>query len=667
MNAKLCMPLCGLLAFAATPAHAVVTHPLDPLEDFEILTAASVLIEAGAASPNASFESVELNEPSKNFVLGYQPGQPIPRSALVFYRQNKRSFRTVVDLVSGRFTPPELIPRRDGQLGLTIAEVSDFGFLFQDPRFLDALILRGIDTAEELANVFVTPLTAGSFGLPEESQRIVKAQMYDLTGASNNLYAKPIEGIQAIVDLDDQSVLDVIDTGIVPIPEDNHNFDEASIDERYGLRDELKPFCAAQPEGPNFTIDNNFVEWQKWRFHVRFDRRAGTVISLVTYDGRSVMYQGSLAEVFVPYQDPTTNWFYRTFMDEGEFGFGLLASPLILGLDVPENAVLLDSVISAAIPDPDVPVVPLPVQDVVGIFERRTGNPIWRHFEAFSPGGPTYEGRAEVELVVRMASQVGNYDYIIDWIFTQAGAIRVEVSLTGLDVAKGVRSRHLSEPTAGADTAFGSLVAPNLVATYHSHHFSFRLDMDVDGRKNDFVLGNLKSVRAGPHSPRKSIWTVDNRVLVRERMAALDDDESIWRVESARDTNSLGYPTGYILESHGNGEPLLDPRDFRRAGFIAHDLWVTAYHPDEHFAAGDTPNQNPGRPGLPRYIANNESIADTDIVLWHTLTFHHVTVAEDFPVLPRESVSFELVPANFFDHNPAIDLRRAPFEVLPEP
>jgi primary-amine oxidase len=637
------------------------------LEDFEILTAASILIEAGAANPGASFQNIELKEPSKDFVLGFQQGEAIPRSATVFYRQDRRSFRTAVDLISGEFTRPELIPRRDGQLGLTIGEIFDFEFLFQDPTFLDALMRRGIDTAEELANVFVTPLTPGSFGLPEESRRIVKAQMYDIGGASINLYARPIEGIQAIVDLDDQVVIDVLDSGVVAVPTDNHTFDEATIDARYGLRDELRPFCASQPEGPNFTLENNFVEWQKWRFHVRFDRRAGTMISLVTYDGRSIMYQGSLAEVFVPYQDPTVNWFYRTFMDEGEFGFGLLASPLALGLDLPANAVLLDAVISAAIPDPDVPVVPLPLEDVVGIFERSTGNPIWRHFELFSPGGPSYEGRAEVELVVRMISQVGNYDYIVDWVFTQAGSIRVEVSLTGIDVPKGVESRHLDDHSARSDTAFGTLVAPNLVATYHSHHFNFRLDMDVDGPKNNFVLGRLKSVKAGRKSPRKSIWTVENRLLRRERMAALDDEESVWRVESAHDKNALGYSTSYVLESGGNGEPLLDPEDFRRAGFIEHDLWVTAFDADERFAAGDTPNQNPGRPGLPRYIANNENIAHADIVLWHTVTFHHVTAAEDFPVLPRESASFELVPANFFDRNPAIDLRRAPFEVLPEP
>jgi hypothetical protein len=56
--------------------------------------------------------------------------------ATVFYRQNKRSFKTIVNLSAGTFTPPVLIPPSDGQLGLTITEVSDFSFVFQDPAFL---------------------------------------------------------------------------------------------------------------------------------------------------------------------------------------------------------------------------------------------------------------------------------------------------------------------------------------------------------------------------------------------------------------------------------------------------------------------------------------------------------------------------------------------------
>ena len=52
--------------------------------------------------------------------------------------------------------------------------------------------------------------------------------MYYTEGAGINLYARPIEGMQAIIDLDDQVVSQVIDTGVVPVPAQTHDFDEAT-------------------------------------------------------------------------------------------------------------------------------------------------------------------------------------------------------------------------------------------------------------------------------------------------------------------------------------------------------------------------------------------------------------------------------------------------------
>src|SRR6185295_15950745 len=135
----------GLLLLAARAAPAAVAHPMDPLTADEILAAATILLQARAAQPGAIFQSIELREPGKQEVLNARRGAAAThRMATVFYRQNKRSFKTVVDLSAGTFTPPVPIPPSDGQLGLTITEVSDFTFVFQDPAFLNALALRGI-------------------------------------------------------------------------------------------------------------------------------------------------------------------------------------------------------------------------------------------------------------------------------------------------------------------------------------------------------------------------------------------------------------------------------------------------------------------------------------------------------------------------------------------
>ena len=651
------------LCLGAVPLPALA-HPMDPLNGDEIIEAANILLRGRAATPGAIFQSVELREPSKAEVLGLRPGSPPPpRLATVFYRQNRQSYKSTVNLGAGTFTPPALIPISDGQLGLTIQEVFDFSFAFEDPDFLAALARRGIRTPAQRAKVFVTPLTAGSFGLPFEDRRIVKAQMYSSEGTAINLYAKPLEGMQAIMDLDTRRVLRVLDSGVVPVPAAAHEFDEASVGARFGLRPPLKPIRITQPSGVNFSFDGNFIEWQKWRFHARFDRRTGPVVSLVSYDRRPVLYQGTLSEIFVPYQDPDANWFYRTYMDAGEFGFGLLASPLTLGLDVPENAVLLDALVSAAIPDPSVPVVPLPLARVVGVFERLTASPAWRHFEQFSGGA--YEGRAEVELVVRSISQVGNYDYLLDWVFTQNGSIRAEIGLTGIDAAKAVADaggRHAPSGGGGSVSSSATPVAPQLVAPFHSHHFNFRLDVDVDGPLNSFVLGQLQQ-RPAP-GPRRSVWALEEQVLASEGEARLNHGAVQWKVINPSRRNAWGQPTGYVVESHDLVDPLLHPADYKRAGFIEHNLWVTAHDPDQRYAAGDTPNQHPGSPGLPQFVRNNASLVNRDLVLWLTLGHHHVTAAEDWPVMSRQKLSLTLKPSNFFDRNPALDLRRAPFELL---
>lgn len=62
---------------------------------------------------------------------------------------------------------------------------------------------------------------------------------------------------------------------------------------------------------------------------------------------------------------------------------------------------------------------------------------------------------------------------------------------------------------------------------------------------------------------------------------------------------------------------------------------------------------------LPAWIAANPaaSVANTDIVLWHTFGVTHFPSPEDFPVMPAEPVTVLLRPRNFFERNPALDVR----------
>jgi primary-amine oxidase len=101
-----------------------------------------------------------------------------------------------------------------------------------------------------------------------------------------------------------------------------------------------------------------------------------------------------------------------------------------------------------------------------------------------------------------------------------------------------------------------------------------------------------------------------------------------------------------------------DPQSMvaRRATFMMRQLWVTAYHPDEIFAAGRYPNQSGGGDGLPAWTAADRPLVDTDIVVWHSFGLHHIPRPEDFPVQPVITAGFALHPTGFFDENPALDV-----------
>ena len=99
-----------------------------------------------------------------------------------------------------------------------------------------------------------------------------------------------------------------------------------------------------------------------------------------------------------------------------------------------------------------------------------------------------------------------------------------------------------------------------------------------------------------------------------------------------------------------------DSHVIRRAQFATKHLWVTAYDPDQRFPAGEYPNQHPGGDGLPAWTAADRPLENTDLVLWHTFTAHHVVRPEDWPVMPVTRVGFKLRADGFFDGNPALDL-----------
>ena len=124
--------------------------------------------------------------------------------------------------------------------------------------------------------------------------------------------------------------------------------------------------------------------------------------------------------------------------------------------------------------------------------------------------------------------------------------------------------------------------------------------------------------------------------------------------------NAVGNDVSYEIAFANHARLLLDPEDWpaKRAGFLQHDLWVTPYTPSERYAGGEYMFQSDGSDGLAAWASRDRPIRNQDIVVWVNMGMHHLTRAEDLPVMPTIWHSFKLRPHNFFSRNPAIDLRR---------
>ena len=555
-------------AAAATQGTAAVAavHPLDPLTPDEIRTA----VQAARADDRlgtAAFPSITLQEPPKAEMLAWLPGRALARQARVQAMTVDRTYELVVDLTAKRLT--SVVERTGVEPPIMLSEIDAVKLVLSNAEFAAGLHKRGVT---DFTKVFCAPFTAGYYGNPEhQGKRLVKVGCFDTRRSTTNLFAWPIERLYALVDLRRREVLSVTDYGVVPIAEGDFNYTEAAIG---ALRDPRKPTMLAQPSGPNFHLDGHQVTWGNWRFHARVDPRVGTVISMVRWQDargpRSVLYQGYLSEMFVPYMDADYGWQSRTYFDTGEYGAGALATPLKPGVDCPATASFLPAVFG------DDKGEPLTTPNALCVFERGGGDPIWRHYEILNQ---TYEGRSNVELVVRMATTIGNYDYLFDWIFNDAAEIEVRVGATGIDALKGVASRRMSDATAADDTRYGTLVAPNIVAVNHDHYFNFRLDVDVDGPGNSFNHDFYRPVKLPPDSARRSIYVVEPQIAATEKAAQLDahSGPARWRVLNERRTNEVGNPVSYEVLAANHARLLLDPDDWpaRRARYLQHDVWVT--------------------------------------------------------------------------------------------
>ncbi|MBC8091337.1 MAG: tyramine oxidase, partial [Pseudonocardia sp.] len=425
---------------------AVLTaHPLEPLSADEIAAAAAILRDVKELTPAHRFVFVALHEPPKAAVLA---GGPLPREAhVVLYERGARAtYEAVVSLTEGGVVSWTLV---EGVQPPIMAEEFESceAVVVADPRWQEAMRRRGV---EDFSLAMVDPW-ASSWTGPEDSpseRRIARPLTWLRSAPGEHGYARPVEGLIVVVDLDAGVVVDVTDHGVVPFPTQPGNYEEPWLSEpgnvpAYdGPRTDVKPIEITQPDGPSFTVDGHLVTWQKWSVRIGFTPREGLVLHQLAYAGRPIVHRASLAEMYVPYGDPAPTHRFKNVFDQGEYGVGWLANSLTLGCDCVGHIHYFDGVVN------DNDGAPVVIPNAVCMHEEDAGI-AWKHTD-FRTGA--VQVRRRRRLVLSTIVTVGNYEYGYFWYLYTDGTIEYEVKLTGVISTAAIAP--------GETPAHGTLVAP---------------------------------------------------------------------------------------------------------------------------------------------------------------------------------------------------------------
>ena len=610
-------------------------HPLDPLGEAEIRRAAQAVRAAHDLGAGMTFETIMLAEPDKSALAAGRAG----RVAFVccFDRLTGAVHEARVDLKTDTVVDWKAVP--DVRPRILFDDIVAVGEAAKsDPRFVAALKKRGIT---DLDKVQVDPWSAGNYGLEDEvGKRISHTFCWYRSEPNDNGYAHPIEGLNAVVDLNSRTVLRVDDYGIAPVPMEDRNYAGRY---RKEFRPDLKPLEIVQPQGVSFTVEGHRIGWQKWSIRVGFNPREGLTLHDISYDRRPVLHRAALSEMVVPYGHPGGGHFRKNAFDVGEYGIGVLTNSLTLGCDCLGSIRYFDGWLNDSAGEPYC------IENAICLHEEDFGV-LWKHTDLFT--GEVDVRRAR-RLVVSAIATVGNYEYGQYWYFMQDGSIHFEMKATGI-----VNTASLLP---GESPDYGTIVSPGVYAHHHQHIFNMRLDMAVDGEKNRVVEVDTVALPPGPDNPYGNAFKPQLTVLASEAQSKRDvsfETARYWRIESTEKTNRMGQPTAYKLMPLSPVPFMAHPESMvgKRAGFARHQLWVTAYDAEEMFAAGKYPNQSGGGDGLPAWTQADRPLDGADVVLWHSFGVHHLPRPEDFPVQPVVTAGFALHPSGFFDENPALDV-----------
>ncbi|XP_005102608.1 amiloride-sensitive amine oxidase [copper-containing] [Aplysia californica] len=406
-----------------------------------------------------------------------------------------------------------------------------------------------------------------------------------------------------------------------------------------------------EPDGHRYSIDDQFVKYFGWSFNFHMRTTTGLQILDVYFQGEKIAYELSLQDITAFYTGytPETSWLALYGVS---WLLGASSYELVPGVDCPATASFRDAYHYVNTGKP------LRYKNSVCVFEHSSSLPLRRHFSRDTDGKfNSYGGLVSSSLVVRTIISLWSSDYILDYIFHLDGAIELKISLTGYV--------HASYDLTG-QRPYGNRLHDNVRGNLHQHLFHWKVDLDIEQTSNRYQTLDL-STESG-----SSFWyegEVNKTQLKfepvlkedeRDASAPYDFDQPRKHIIYNRKAdNRFEAHRAYEIINEAKSKFLLENSAITNAASWArYQIAVTKYKDIEDASSSIYAQGDPYDPVLDfaRFLEDNDTIVDTDLIFWLTSGLYHIPHAEDVPSSSSTATQCRVIlrPYNFFNHCPSL-------------
>lgn len=368
---------------------------------------------------------------------------------------------------------------------------------------------------------------------------------------------------------------------------------------------------ASLPCAEEFQVIETFDNGAAWEMCRVNNNRENLILTDISYkppDGEFYRIMGSmrLSQLHVTYDDSNV-----TYNDVTQYGLGDEFMTTLLTEDCPNGELL-------------------PVSDRPGICLSRQGGDGTQAADQFRSG---VENAIALSFTLTSISQVGSYTYLVSWQFFADGSMLPSVG------AAGALQRSAEETT----SPFGRQLEGSADKSWlsHTHNYYWRLDFDLgEHADDDHVLE--RTVFSDASGQRRQQQTQLQTEAAKE---TAPDIFRSWEIVDGSGVNGgsqveAAQQIAYSLEPINQGHKHVRAE---REPYTQFDFFVTKQNDCERFASQNT-RFNPGCADDVLGFVNNESIVDTDIVVWHRVSFHHIPRNEDQAIMHSHWDGFTLRP-----------------------